>query len=470
MITAEQRDWALLARDQAGTTLNVILVSSGLVRRLDLFQVLAELSHVPFINLVEAPPEPGMLTGLDATQLIREGWIPVRELAGGRVLVAVAHGPRPALVTSIERALGRPAVLNVTTDWDILRAVQSGMREHILDQAALGLWRRSAAQSARVNLYPRQRIGLVIALVLLGVCAWRWPWGTLQGVSVTIAFGFLIGVAFKFVVCMAGARRERYQAVTDEDVAALRDEDLPVYTVLAPMFREAEVVDQLVGNLTKLDYPVSKLEVLLLLEEDDEETISAAKAAGMPPWMTIVTVPRGQPQTKPKACNVGLFLARGEYLVIYDAEDRPDPDQLKKAIVAFERGGERMVCVQAALNYWNVDENLLTRMFTLEYSFWFDYMLPGLDALHLPIPLGGTSNHFRTEGLRRARRLGPVQRHRGRRPGHPRHPRSATGRRGQLDHVRGGQHGSSATGSGSAPAGSRATCRPRWCTRATRGR
>ena len=401
MITAEQLEWALRAREQSGTRLVVILISSGLVKRLDVFQVLAELSHVPFIDLVETPPDPAVLTGLDEQQLIREGWIPVRELEDGRLLVAVASAPRPALVASIERTMGRPAVLNVTTDWDILRALQTGMREHILDQAAFGLWRRSAAQSARVNLYPRQRVGLVVALIVLGACAWLWPWGTLQTVSVVIAFGFLVGVAFKFVVCMAGARRERYQAVTGDDVAAVRDEDLPVYTVLAPMFREAEVVHQLVSNLEKLDYPVSRLEVLLLLEEDDAETIAAAKAARLPPWMTIITVPRGQPQTKPKACNVGLFLARGEYLVIYDAEDKPDPDQLKKSIVAFERGGERMVCVQAALNYWNVYENFLTKMFTAEYSFWFDYMLPGLDALQLPIPLGGTSNHFRTDGLRR---------------------------------------------------------------------
>ena len=117
--------------------------------------------------------------------------------------------------------------------------------------------------------------------------------------------------------------------------------------------------------------------------------------------MTIILVPRGFPQTKPKACNVGLFFARGEQLVIFDAEDQPDPDQLKKAAVAFARGGDSMICVQAALNYWNVYENFLTRMFTVEYSFWFDYMLPGLDVLRLPIPLGGTSNHFRTEALRR---------------------------------------------------------------------
>ena len=180
-------------------------------------------------------------------------------------------------------------------------------------------------------------------------------------------------------------------------------------------------------------------------------------------------VPRGQPQTKPKACNVGLFLARGEYLVIFDAEDRPDPDQLKKAIVAFGRGGEQMVCVQAALNYWNVYENFLTRMFTAEYSFWFDYMLPGLDALHLPIPLGGTSNHFRTDGLR-----GSAAGTRSTSPRTPTwasaRPRSATRSASSTRPRTRRPTGTSATGSGSAPAGSRATCRPRWCTRAARWR
>lgn len=127
-------------------------------------------------------------------------------------------------------------------------------------------------------------------------------------------------------------------------------------------------------------------------------------AAHCPQTITFVTIPAGEPQTKPKACNVGLFFARGEFLVIYDAEDRPDPDQLKKAVIAFRRaeqaGDRSLVCVQAALNYWNAGQNALTRLFTLEYSFWFDYMLPGLEALRLPIPLGGTSNHFRTAELR----------------------------------------------------------------------
>jgi len=98
---------------------------------------------------------------------------------------------------------------------------------------------------------------------------------------------------------------------------------------------------------------------------------------------------------------VGLHLARGEFLVIYDAEDRPEPDQLRKAVAAFREADDDTVCVQARLRYWNDETNLLTRMFSLEYGYWFGVMLPGLDRLGLPIPLGGTSNHFRVEALRR---------------------------------------------------------------------
>jgi cellulose synthase/poly-beta-1,6-N-acetylglucosamine synthase-like glycosyltransferase len=52
------------------------------------------------------------------------------------------------------------------------------------------------------------------------------------------------------------------------------------------------------------------------------------------------------------------------------------------------------------LNYLNPEQNLLTRFFTAEYSMWFDLFLPGLFAIGSPIPLGGTSNHFKIEALR----------------------------------------------------------------------
>lgn len=339
------------------------------------------------------------MDGLDPRQLAAAGRYPVREV-GGRVLVATAERPTDALRASVEGVLGRPVTLAVTTDWDLLRALHRGFRETVAEQATLGLWRRDRAQSARQVLFTGQRVVMWVLLAGLAAGLVLATRATLTGLMAVVSVAFLASVVFKFVVCMVGARQENHVLVSDAEVAALDPRDLPVYAVLVPVFREANIVADLIENLGALDYPREKLEILLLLEESDTGTIEAARAAGPPCTVTFVVIPPGHPQTKPNACNVGLFFARGDHLVIYDAEDEPDPDQLKKAVVAFRRGGERLVCVQAALNYWNATDNWLTRMFTIEYSFWFDYVLPGLDRLRLPIPLGGTSNHFRTDALR----------------------------------------------------------------------
>lgn len=138
----------------------------------------------------------------------------------------------------------------------------------------------------------------------------------------------------------------------------------------------------------------------MLLEEDDRETIEIVRSVVWGQEYEVLVVPDGLPKTKPKACNYGLAKARGEFLVIYDAEDRPEPDQLRKAIVGFRRiSDEKVICLQAKLNYYNQNQNLLTKWFTCEYSTWFDLYLPGLGAVDSPIPLGGTSNHFKTDKL-----------------------------------------------------------------------
>jgi len=160
------------------------------------------------------------------------------------------------------------------------------------------------------------------------------------------------------------------------------------------------VVKKLIRAVNTLDYPHDRLDVKILLEEDDTATIEAARAVDLPDCCHIMVIPHSLPKTKPKACNHGLREANGEFVVIYDAEDRPEPDQLKKAICAFKRVDGRVACLQAKLNYYNPRQNMLTKWFTLEYSAWFDLFLPGLQAMGVPIPLGGTSNHFRTDVLR----------------------------------------------------------------------
>jgi len=188
--------------------------------------------------------------------------------------------------------------------------------------------------------------------------------------------------------------------ITDEELTNIPDETLPSYTVLCPLYKEWHVLAQFITAISHLEYPKDKLQVMLLLEEDDKQTISHISSYTLPSYFQIVIVPDSKPKTKPKALNFGLKHTKGEYIVIYDAEDIPDPLQLKKAVIAFQKAGKRTVCVQAKLNFYNPHQNLLTRVFTAEYSLWFELVLTGLQSVHAPIPLGGTSNHFKTADLK----------------------------------------------------------------------
>ena len=211
---------------------------------------------------------------------------------------------------------------------------------------------------------------------------------------------YLAATLYKLVLVRAA---EYPGAILHFDAAALAVRSTrpwPRYSILVPMYQEPETLPQMVQALQALDYPGDCKDIQLLLEADDEPTLAAAHRLNLPPNFRITVVPPSFPRTKPKACNIGLHHARGELLVIYDAEDRPEVDQLKKAVLAFEASPPQVVCVQSRLNYYNPDQNLLTRWFAAEYSAWFDLQLPGLAALRAVIPLGGTSNHFRAAVLR----------------------------------------------------------------------
>jgi cellulose synthase/poly-beta-1,6-N-acetylglucosamine synthase-like glycosyltransferase len=176
---------------------------------------------------------------------------------------------------------------------------------------------------------------------------------------------------------------------------------LPMYTILCPLYREAREAPRLLAALDRLDYPKHKLDVKLLLEADDAETIAAVLRCA-PAHAEILVLAPCSPRTKPKALNAGLARAQGRFVTIYDAEDAPDPRQLRAALAAFQSGGADLACVQAPLLIDNAGGSWLAAQFALEYALQF----LGLNALFArfgaAFPLGGTSNHFRTEALRAA--------------------------------------------------------------------
>lgn len=241
------------------------------------------------------------------------------------------------------------------------------------------------------------------ALVLAGVVNLV---GTALLVISLVTTLYVAAFVYRIRTFSRALQRDPSMVVSDSEARKLWDRSLPTYTVLVPAFREPEVIARLIKELDQLEYPRDRLNIKLLLEEDDEETITAAAAAVSGPHFQIVRVPFSVPRTKPKALNYGLSLARGRrdrgLVTIYDAEDRPDPLQLRRAVAAFRRLPRSVACLQAKLGYYNADQNIITRWFTIEYAMWFSQLLPGLVTQSAPIPLGGTSNHFRRDALEAA--------------------------------------------------------------------
>jgi cellulose synthase/poly-beta-1,6-N-acetylglucosamine synthase-like glycosyltransferase len=171
-----------------------------------------------------------------------------------------------------------------------------------------------------------------------------------------VACGYLANAIFRSLLFWVGAD----EPATNE-VQAFEPASFPIYTILVPLYREANIIRQLTASLRRLDYPAAKLDCKLVVEEGDQDTCDVAHDAAADGFFEVVVVPRGKPRTKPRACNYGLQFARGEFLVIYDAEDQPEPDQLKKALHAFSTGPRELACVQARLNFFNARECWITR-------------------------------------------------------------------------------------------------------------
>lgn len=277
---------------------------------------------------------------------------------------------------------------------DFAGAMRTRFADDLMTEATAGLATRSPDDSARTVISPQQRATGGLALLVTVAFFIAAPMTAAAVTIAAIAALFSLMIATRLLLAAISAFAPRA-----DPPATLSDAALPAVTILVPLFREADALAGLAAALSRLDYPSEKLDIKLLFEERDCETIAEAHRLDLGRCFDFVIVPQGAPQTKPKACNFALPTARGDLLVIYDAEDEPESAQLRIAAETFANAGDDLACVQAQLNFYNADENWLTRLFTLEYCLWFDHLLPALDRLGAPVPLGGTSNIFRTEAL-----------------------------------------------------------------------
>ncbi|MFM2090489.1 MAG: hypothetical protein RLZZ127_978, partial [Planctomycetota bacterium] len=264
------------------------------------------------------------------------------------------------------------------------------------DAVAEAFAERHGAACARVRITRAQtaRIAVMAGLLLLA--------GWLAGLSPALAIAAAMGGLCLLLIALRSVAILR-TLVRDPSLrpgTALPDDRLPGYAVLAPLYREPEVASHLVTALERLDYPRDRLDVQILVEDDDAITRNALAACALPAWMRVTVVPPGSPRTKPRALDHGLATARGDLLTIYDAEDQPEPDQLRLAANAFAELPAAVACLQSRLDHVNARQSLAAGWSCVEYLVWFRVVMPGLAGLGMPLPLGGTSNHFRTAVLR----------------------------------------------------------------------
>lgn len=263
--------------------------------------------------------------------------------------------------------------------------------QHDLNHAVNGLRRHRPDLSAGEPAPAWQKATLLLLLPVFAVTAAAAPEQAVFMLAAVLVLPFFCVVVLRTAALWhtsVGSRPARSIAAAAPEPAVL-----PHYSLLVPLYDEAHIVPDLVAALRAIDYPQDRMEVLLILESVDAKTLAAVRAAPLPPNIRVVVVPDGSPRTKPRALNYALRRATGDLVVVYDAEDVPEPDQLRHA-AALLAAHPGLGCVQARLNVLNDRETWLTRQFAIEYTVLFDCLLPTLERLGLPVPLGGTSNHF----------------------------------------------------------------------------
>lgn len=363
-------------------------IALGLINEDGFYRALASELGLPFLA-----ERPVLRAGGSYGAMLRAGRAPT---AGSPRSVVVIAPEGPALRRMLESGPCGQAGVAVTTP----RLFEEGLRSAnslAIAQHAAGLDEAGLARdSARTGASRGQVIatGIGLAAATLG--------SVFAPLQSFFALALLLGPIFLGLILLrlAAAVERSWPDLWRTQRWRLDDGRLPVYTVAVPMYREEKVLRQMLRALSALDYPTAKLDIRLLIEADDAGMRAELSRMALPAHVSVTVVPPGEPRTKPRALNIALLEARGTLFTIFDAEDIPDPQQLRLAAARFHRAPRDLACLQARLVIDHAEEGVLPSLFALEYAGLFEVINPGLLRAGLPIMLGGTSNHFRTEVLR----------------------------------------------------------------------
>lgn len=378
--------------EKHGSTLEDELLVSGLIDRTAYYNAIADIFCLPFLRVVD----PDLIR--DQSQLDTQ----LREPTMLRLLYpdqrpAIVLAPQLHKLEGLRQTLrqlpGLRDSLLITTPKALCEAVWKCGQERRVKAVSEKLFETAPRFSSRITLHGMQGFYLGIIATACVVSFFLAFEITLLLMHVVISTLYLVALQIRFAAMVH--KRKRPVELSD-----MPETIVPVYTVMVALYKEEAVTQQLLNALDRLKWPKSRLDIKLVCEADDEATIRSLEDKLPGPHFEIVRVPAALPRTKPKALSYALSAARGDFVAIYDAEDRPHPEQLREAYSTFKNAPSNTVCLQAPLIITNAKMAWLSTLFSLEYSALFRRMLPMLSHHGLPLPLGGTSNHFKTDILK----------------------------------------------------------------------
>tara|TARA_R110000751_G_scaffold1968_19_gene7338 strand:+ start:196 stop:2112 length:1917 start_codon:yes stop_codon:yes gene_type:complete len=389
---------ALRRQRRSGAPLGEILAAHGLVSPEALARVLGRQMGIAAVDLAAEPPDPALLAETPLQAIVTWRAVPWRRDAGDPRQVTLVS-PDPMRLMRDPEAARRAFDLPRDIRLRVAICPPSGLDAALMAvpgerRAARAAGRAPRSLSAQGLSSPRARLALGLALLSVPVAAALAP-------GPTLALVFLVALVFNAANMAVRIAALFMRPEPPHPPPAAEATLLPCVTLLIALYKEPQAAPGLIAALRRLDYPAERLDVILAVEADDPETVAAIAAADPPPWLRVIPAPPGGPRTKPRALNHALDFARGVIVGVYDAEDRPDPDQLRKAVEGFARSPPRVACLQARLKISNGAEGWVSRCFAMEYAAWFHLVLPALTRLGAPIPLAGTSLFIRRRALER---------------------------------------------------------------------
>ncbi len=354
-------------------------------------QLEAGLAGTSVVDPIKNQADPRLIAQFGANLCLKHRVLPWRSVAG-RVTVLAATTQDFLRVRDVLRVIFGPVHLAIVTGKDLDSALSRMCHKALMQNAEI---RTASDESCRDwDSGKAFRWGLGTLLTVLS-CLILWPQISFLVLCGWAVFALLSNTLLKTAaVILKLSSKPKSRAGPKQPPG-----QLPIVTILVPLFHERDIAGALVKRLSQLKYPTDRLDVCLVLEADDVTTQDALADTQLPYWMRAIKVPLGTLQTKPRALNYALCFAKGSIIGVYDAEDAPDPDQINVVVDHFAHCRSDVACLQGRLDFYNSQSNWLARCFTVEYATWFRIILPGLERMGLVIPLGGTTLFFRREIL-----------------------------------------------------------------------